>query len=107
MPSVPKATTLATATAVSFESALMAGAAAVIAVTPQIEVPAASRDPSLLLRPARFAAQGMNVRPAVILAVTTGMPTAPSFATSTRESLAPTQTMPVVAAAAAAVVVVG
>ena len=56
-------TTLATATDTSREVALIAGASAVMAVTPQIEVPAAMRWPMRGGSPILLANQGMNSSP--------------------------------------------
>ena len=94
MAAVPKATTLATASPTSRSFALIAGARAVMAVTPQMLVPAATRDPSFADSPNRSARSGTNVNPAPMEVTTTGMPAAPSLATSTNDSLAPTHTMP-------------
>jgi hypothetical protein len=59
MPSVPNATTLATATAVSALEAFTMGEAAVIAVTPHTVVPVARSEPSSFDSPAFWEAQGM------------------------------------------------
>mmetsp|Transcript_15885 Transcript_15885/g.40636 ORF Transcript_15885/g.40636 Transcript_15885/m.40636 type:complete len:210 (-) Transcript_15885:377-1006(-) len=72
----------------------MAGASAVMAVTPQMLVPAAVREPRRAGSPRRALSQSTEPRPAAMEAATTGTPAAPSFITSTALSLAPTHTMP-------------
>lgn len=72
----------------------IAGARAVMAVTPQMLVPAAVRLPSRAGRPRRALIHRTDPRPAVMEQSTTGMPTTPSLATSRALSLAPTHTMP-------------
>ena len=72
MPALPYATTFATATATSACVAAMAGAVAPMAVTPQIEVPAASRAPSRGGSPAPFASSGIATKPAPTLAQAAG-----------------------------------
>ena len=68
----PHSTTLATAQATSVCVAAMAGANADTAVTPHMDVPAASRDPSRGVRPAAAATRGMRTRPAPTEAAAAG-----------------------------------
>ena len=93
---VPKATVLATATAMSRFDALIAGAKAVMAVTPQMDVPAVKRYPNsgetVLLREL---SHGMTTNPAPTDATTTGKHVAVVVHTCHTLSLAATQTMPV------------
>ena len=86
---------MATAILVSRFVALILGESAVIAVTPQIEVPAERRLPSLGDKPALRLAQGMNVSPAAILAMTTGIPVLPVDRISSSDNFNPTHTIPV------------
>ena len=85
---------MATAHATSVCVAAMAGANADTAVTPHMDVPAASRDPSRGWRPARPATRGMRTRPAPTEAAAAGTQKAPAVTTSEALNLAPTQTMP-------------
>lgn len=94
IPIVPNATVLATATATSRFSASIAGARAVMAVTPQMDVPAVRRRDILRGRPAKFPMIGIEMRPAETAPRTTGMPEEPVVRSSKKESLAATQTMP-------------
>ena len=93
MPNVPKATTFATAKDISRSRAFIAPDTDVIAVTPQIDVPAAISDDIFseipMLRPKYFAV----TRPAPILVITAGSATE-SDATSRRLSFKPTSTIP-------------
>lgn len=94
MPIVPKATVFATATAVARLEALMAGASAVIAVTPQIDVPAVRRAVMSRGKPAMRPASGIKSKPALTDASTTGIPLDPIESSSKKESLAATATIP-------------
>mmetsp|Transcript_30521 Transcript_30521/g.46825 ORF Transcript_30521/g.46825 Transcript_30521/m.46825 type:complete len:96 (-) Transcript_30521:562-849(-) len=94
MPTVPNATVLATATATSRFDALIAGDRAVIAVTPQIDVPAVNKRDISFGNPASLPANGMKVSPAPTDARTTGIPVDPVVNNSKKESLAATATMP-------------
>ena len=95
MPTVPNATVFATATATSLFSASMAGARAVMAVTPQILVPAVRSKDILRGRPASVPIIGMVTRPAPTAPRTTGMPEDPVERSSKNDSFAATQTIPV------------
>mmetsp|Transcript_14357 Transcript_14357/g.25724 ORF Transcript_14357/g.25724 Transcript_14357/m.25724 type:complete len:243 (+) Transcript_14357:831-1559(+) len=72
----------------------MAGESAVMAVTPQMEVPAAIRELILGGRPILLPNQGINVIPTPIEAQTAGRPTNPTETKSTALSFAPTHTIP-------------
>jgi hypothetical protein len=63
MPRVPNKTTLATANAISCSLALMIGASADIAVTPQIEHPAATRVDMRGGSPSLLPTHGITVKP--------------------------------------------
>jgi len=86
---------LATATATSLLDALIAGDRAVIAVTPQIEVPAVNRSDISSGSPTSLLAIGIYNMPTDTLASTTGKPAAPAFINSKNDNLAATQTIPV------------
>ena len=79
---------------VSLSVALMAGDRALIAVTPQIEVPQAMRVLILCGSPSLFPSQGTKMRPEAMLVATAGNPMTPVDTKSAALSLAPTHTMP-------------
>jgi hypothetical protein len=72
----------------------MAGANAVMAVTPQMDVPAVKSKDISLGRPAQCPYMGMSVNPAPTEASTMGNPADPVVTSSTKDSLAATATMP-------------
>jgi hypothetical protein len=72
----------------------MAGASAVIAVTPQMDVPALKRSDMEGGNPAHRPARGKNNNPAPTEETTTGIPTDPADKRSKKLSFAATQTMP-------------
>mmetsp|Transcript_55319 Transcript_55319/g.134359 ORF Transcript_55319/g.134359 Transcript_55319/m.134359 type:complete len:206 (-) Transcript_55319:76-693(-) len=74
--------------------ALIAGANAVIAVTPQIDVPAVKRSVISLGSPAIRPAMGISVNPAPTDATTTGNPAEPVVINSTKDNFAATATIP-------------
>ena len=82
----------------------MAGAKAVMAVTPHIEVPAVSNSDMCGGRPANWAARGIKKSPAPTALATTGMLLVPVAKTSMKLNLAATHTIPPCSTALEAVV---
>ena len=72
----------------------MAGAKAVMAVTPQIEVPAVNNRDNSRDNPAARPASGIKRKPALMAPTTTGRPWVPAVSNSTKDNLAATATMP-------------
>lgn len=92
---MPQNTTFATATDTSRDDAfLREGARAVMAVTPQMLVPAAMREPWLRGRPKREDTLGIKRRPALTVQSTTGRVVREVERIEGRDNLAPTQTIP-------------
>ena len=85
----------ATATAISRLDALIAGAKAVMALTPQIDVPAVKSSDISKGSPATLLAMGMYNMPAPTADITTGNEEAPAISNSKNDNRAATATIPV------------
>ena len=85
----------ATATAISRLDALIAGAKAVMAVTPQMDVPEVKSSDISKGSPATLLAMGMYNMPAPTADITTGNEEAPAFTNSKNDNRAATATIPV------------